>query len=242
MKSFLTLFAILVVAVIVIIILLKPTPQPPAAKTAQIATTTSSSTIDFYMATDTPKENVQVTPVATETMVQSTSTNNTIKSMKDTYTVTLKTNQGDIVLELFAKQVPNTVANFVKLSEAGFYKNVKFHRVIKGFMLQGGDPNTKDDNAKNTWGMGGPGYKFADEFAKGLSNVEGTISMANAGPNTNGSQFFINTADNSFLDGKHAVFGKVVKGMDVVQKIENTKTDAADRPLEPVVILSTEIQ
>lgn len=162
--------------------------------------------------------------------------------MKDTYTVTLKTNQGDIVLELFAKQVPNTVANFVKLSEAGFYKNVKFHRVIKGFMLQGGDPNTKDDNAKNTWGMGGPGYKFADEFAKGLSNVEGTISMANAGPNTNGSQFFINTADNSFLDGKHAVFGKVVKGMDVVQKIENTKTDAADRPLEPVVILSTEIQ
>src|ERR1035437_4912866 len=111
---------------------------------------------------------------------------------------TLKTNKGDIVIEFFEKETPNTVANFVKLAKSGFYDGVKFHRVIKNFMIQGGDPLTKEDSKMPYWGTGGPGYKFDDEITPGNNNAEGTISMANAGRNTNGSQFFINLRDNSF--------------------------------------------
>lgn len=156
--------------------------------------------------------------------------------------VTLKTNQGDIKIEMFADKAPKTVSNFVNLATAGFYDGVKFHRVIKDFMIQGGDPLTKDDSQKMFWGTGDPGYKFEDEFGEGLSNVSGTISMANSGPNTNGSQFFINTADNTFLDGKHAVFGKVVEGMDVVEAIENTETGDRDLPVSDMVIVSVVIE
>ena len=149
---------------------------------------------------------------------------------------TFKTNKGEFVIELDGAATPKTVANFTKLAESGFYDNVKFHRVIEGFMIQGGDPLTKDDGAKRMWGTGGPGYTFADEIGPKNSNVVGTISMANAGPNTNGSQFFINCADNTFLDTKHTVFGHVVSGMDVVQAIEKIDVDASDKPMEPVVI------
>ncbi len=151
---------------------------------------------------------------------------------------TLKTNKGDIVIEFLPEQAPNTVANFTKLAGEGFYNGTKFHRVIKGFMIQGGDPLTKDDAQMARWGTGGPGYQFADEISKTNSNDVGTISMANAGPNTNGSQFFINVANNSFLNPKHTVFGKVVKGMEVVTAIENVATVTGDRPAEPVVITS----
>ncbi len=154
---------------------------------------------------------------------------------------TLHTNQGDITIQ-FSDATPNTVANFVKLAQDGFYNGTKFHRVIKGFMIQGGDPLTKDDSMQARWGTGGPGYQFADEITSGNSNDVGTISMANAGPNTNGSQFFINTASNHFLDTKHTVFGKVITGMDVVQKIEATQTDGNDRPLTPVTLTSVSIQ
>lgn len=154
---------------------------------------------------------------------------------------TFKTNKGDIVLELMEADAPNTVANFVKLSRAGFYNGTKFHRVIKGFMIQGGDPQTTDDGLMNRWGTGGPGYQFADEIHAHNRNEIGTIAMANAGPNTNGSQFFINTAANNFLDGKHTVFGKVVSGMEAVTSIENTPTNDTDRPLTPMVIESIEI-
>ena len=152
---------------------------------------------------------------------------------------TLNTNMGNITIEFFEKQTPNTVANFIKLAKADFYNGTKFHRVIKGFMIQGGDPLSKDDSKMALWGTGGPGYSFADEIGnenKNNRNDVGTIAMANSGPNTNGSQFFINTASNNFLDGKHTVFGKVVSGMDVVTKIENTATNAGDRPVAPVVI------
>ncbi len=148
---------------------------------------------------------------------------------------TFKTNKGEFVIEL-SETTPKTVANFTKLAEGGFYDNVKFHRVIEGFMVQGGDPLTKDDSAKRMWGTGGPGYTFADEISSLNHNAVGTISMANAGPNTNGSQFFINCADNSFLDTKHTVFGHVVSGMDVVHAIEKVDVDASDKPMEPVVI------
>lgn len=155
---------------------------------------------------------------------------------------TFHTNKGDITIELFSDATPKTVENFIKLATSGFYNGVKFHRVIAGFMIQGGDPLTKDDSQAARWGTGGPGYTFADEIHTGNANNTGTIAMANAGPNTNGSQFFINVANNNFLDTKHTVFGKVVTGMDVVSAIEQTPTGAGDRPVTPVVINSITLQ
>lgn len=151
---------------------------------------------------------------------------------------TLKTNMGDITIKFMDADAPNTVANFVKLAKEGFYNGTKFHRVIEGFMIQGGDPLTKDDAQQARWGTGGPGYQFADEIHANNKNNIGTISMANAGPNTNGSQFFINVANNNFLDTKHTVFGTVTAGMDVVKKIEMTETGAQDRPVSPLIIES----
>ena len=141
-------------------------------------------------------------------------------------TVLLKTNQGDIRIKLY-EDMEITAGNFKKLVGEGFYDGIIFHRVIDGFMIQGGDPEGR--------GTGGPGYTIKDEF-KGHKNNRGTISMANSGPNTGGSQFFINLVDNNFLDEKHPVFGEVIEGMDVVDKIGKVKTDAQDKPLEDVVI------
>lgn len=164
-----------------------------------------------------------------------------IKDMNKT--AVIKTNIGDIKVELFVEKTPNTANNFIKLASEGFYDDVKFHRVIEGFMNQTGDPLTKDDSMIGQWGTGGPGYQFEDEFVADLSNVTGTLSMANSGPGTNGSQFFINVGENTFLDGKHSVFGQVVEGMDVVMKINSVETTGSpfDRPLEPVVIEGVEI-
>ena len=147
--------------------------------------------------------------------------------------VKLETNQGDIVIELY--DMPITAGNFKKLVEEGFYDGVIFHRVIDGFMIQGGDPEGN--------GMGGPGYTIKDEFTNSDldKNNRGTISMANAGPNTGGSQFFINLVNNNFLDGKHPVFGKVVEGMDVVDKIAKVGKDSQDKPLEDVVIIKASL-
>lgn len=166
------------------------------------------------------------------------STNTNQKAMK----ATLHTNKGDVVIEFMGSDAPNTVANFAKLAQEGFYNGTKFHRVIAGFMIQGGDPLSKDDTMAARWGTGGPGYQFADEIHANNKNDIGTISMANAGPNTNGSQFFINTASNNFLDGKHTVFGKVTAGMDVVKAIEGTATGQNDRPLQAMVINSITIE
>tara|TARA_B100000745_G_scaffold299783_1_gene251493 strand:+ start:7747 stop:8349 length:603 start_codon:yes stop_codon:yes gene_type:complete len=156
--------------------------------------------------------------------------------------VVMETSLGTITLGLNATDAPQTVENFVRLASDGYYDGIKFHRVIPGFMIQGGDPLTKDDSMKDRWGTGGPGYTFADEIHVNNQNTTGTIAMANAGPNTNGSQFFINVADNNFLDPKHTVFGEVIEGMEVVTAIENTPTDAQDRPIEPVTIVSVTIQ
>ena len=148
----------------------------------------------------------------------------------ETTRVKLETNYGNITINLYS-DMPVTSGNFKKLVESGFYDKVIFHRVIDGFMIQGGDP-------KGT-GMGGPGYTIKDEFthAGGNKNLRGTISMANSGPNTGGSQFFINLVDNNFLDSKHPAFGKVIEGMDVMDKIAKVETDDEDRPLEEVVIV-----
>jgi cyclophilin family peptidyl-prolyl cis-trans isomerase len=132
----------------------------------------------------------------------------------------LKTNFGDIQVEFYGDKSPNTVTNFLKLAKQGFYDGTKFHRVIPNFMIQGGDPNSKDNDWSND-GTGGPGYQFADEF-NNEKLVRGSLVMANSGPNTNGSQFFIVTAEATpWLDGKHVNFGHVVKGMEAATKIEN---------------------
>ncbi|MAZ67756.1 peptidylprolyl isomerase [bacterium] len=157
-------------------------------------------------------------------------------------TAIISTSKGDITLELNSAGTPNTVANFMKLAQEGFYNGTKFHRVIPNFMIQGGDPLTKDNSIKARWGTGGPGYTFDDEIYSSNQNNIGTIAMANAGPNTNGSQFFINVADNNFLDEKHTVFGKVVSGMEVVTEIVNVPTEGPDRPVDDVVINSITIQ
>ena len=162
--------------------------------------------------------------------------------VKETTTAIIKTNFGDITLELFRADAPKTIENFVKLSKNGFYNGVKFHRVIKGFMIQGGDPNSKDNDWSDD-GAGGPGYTFEDEI-NSHKLVRGVLAMANAGPNTNGSQFFIVTAESTpWLDGKHTVFGQVIDGIDVVSKIENVAIDKTrgDHPKEDIIIKSVEI-
>jgi cyclophilin family peptidyl-prolyl cis-trans isomerase len=149
-------------------------------------------------------------------------------------TATMKTSEGDIVLELFDEDAPKTVGNFKQLAGQGFYDGLIFHRVIPDFMIQGGCPEGT--------GTGGPGYTFEDEINQ-HKVVRGALAMANAGPNTNGSQFFIVTTDEApWLDGKHTVFGEVREGMDVVNKIGTTKTDARDRPVEPIGIATIELE
>ncbi|MBU0952862.1 MAG: peptidylprolyl isomerase [Nanoarchaeota archaeon] len=144
-------------------------------------------------------------------------------------TATFETTKGTFTVELFTDKAPNTTANFIKLAKDGFYDGTIFHRVIDGFMIQGGDPTGT--------GMGGPGYMIQDEFHPDLKHDgPGTLSMANAGPNTGGSQFFITVAATPWLDGKHAVFGKVTDGLDVVMEISKVQTDANDRPVEEVKI------
>ncbi|HEY4478011.1 MAG TPA: peptidylprolyl isomerase [Candidatus Paceibacterota bacterium] len=153
----------------------------------------------------------------------------------------LHTSKGDITIE-FNEATPKTVENFVKLAKEGFYNGTKFHRVIKGFMSQGGDPLSKDDSKSAYWGTGGPGYSFNDEITATNKNDKYTISMANAGANTNGSQFFINATNNNFLDTKHTVFGKVVAGASVADAINNVATGPNDRPVEAVVITSVDLK
>jgi peptidyl-prolyl cis-trans isomerase B (cyclophilin B) len=148
-------------------------------------------------------------------------------------TATMQTNHGAIEIELFDEDAPKTVENFRKLAGDGFYDGVIFHRVIKDFMIQGGDPTGT--------GTGGPGYTFEDEINPNKI-VRGALAMANAGPNTNGSQFFIvTTGEAPWLDGKHTVFGRVTSGMDVVDSIENTDTDGRDKPTADAVIERVEL-
>jgi len=152
----------------------------------------------------------------------------------------IKTNQGNITVKLYNNDSPVTVNNFLYLSQAGFYNNTKFHRVIKDFMIQGGDPNSKDDDWSND-GFGGPGYYFKDEF-NSHKLVAGSLAMANSGPGTNGSQFFIVTAASTpWLDGAHTNFGQVVEGMDVVRKIEGGDVNANDHPTTDMVVESIEL-
>lgn len=144
------------------------------------------------------------------------------------------TNKGVFVAQMFEEKAPQTTKNFIELTEKGFYDGLIFHRVIDGFMIQGGDPTGT--------GRGGPGYRIKDEFGEGLAHdCEGILSMANAGPNTGGSQFFITLAPTPWLNGHHAIFGKIVKGMDVVREIGSVATNFQDRPVDPVVMEKVEV-
>ena len=146
----------------------------------------------------------------------------------------IKTNKGDMKFDLFEDVAPKAVENFTTHAKEGYYNGLIFHRVIKDFMIQGGDPTGT--------GMGGPGYKIKDEFGEGLKHDdEGILSMANAGPNTGGSQFFITLAPTPWLNGHHAIFGKVVEGMDVVRLIGVVPTDFRDRPREAVTMEKVEV-
>ncbi len=198
-------------------------------------------------------ENIEVpkeTPVATENAVVVENTDTLIMnpimtdekllqggSLKDDETIAIiHTNYGDIVLRFFPEAAPKTVENFVELAKKDYYDGVIFHRIIDGFMLQGGDPTGTGRGGESFFGK-----NFADEFSDTAKNNIGSISMANAGPGTNGSQFFINTANNNFLDNKHSVFGEVISGMNIVNSISKVKTNGADKPLKDVVMNDVEI-
>lgn len=177
---------------------------------------------------------------------QPTVENNTLAPTPAEMTAVIATSMGDITIRFYGNDAPKTVANFAKLAKEGFYDGVKFHRVIKGFMNQTGDPLSKDDTKMAAWGTGGPGYKFADEidpagalYQKGYKT--GVVAMANSGPNTNGSQFFIMAADYP-LPPSYTIFGEVTSGLDVVAAINDVKTGANDRPLQAVVVNSVRVE
>jgi|WetSurMetagenome_2_1015567.scaffolds.fasta_scaffold36739_3 peptidylprolyl isomerase len=172
---------------------------------------------------------ISATPTGTTTAVPQVAATLSADAWKQ---VRLETNMGTITIAL-DPAMPITVSNFTKLVQKGYYDGVIFHRVMDGFMIQGGDPTGT--------GRGGPGYTIPDEFTSTNQNNRGTIAMANSGPNTGGSQFFINLVDNNYLDTKHPVFGKVVGGMDVVDKIGKVQTDANNRPLQNVTIIRAEM-
>jgi len=212
---------------------------------AQIASRNSGTLIDNSVIISTSSSPAKPTNDINQS--NNTNMNNEIKTpdqqenlINEYSQVLLKTNFGDIKLKLYASESPKTVNNFLYLAKSGFYNGVKFHRVIKDFMIQGGDPLSKGSDT-SIYGTGGPGYKFADEF-NDHKLVAGSLAMANSGSNTNGSQFFIVTApETPWLDGKHTNFGEVISGLDIVKKIENTETGLNDRPLSDVVINSIEL-
>jgi cyclophilin family peptidyl-prolyl cis-trans isomerase len=198
----------------------------------------------YFSGSEKTEDKIDTIVIPTETQnnkpatTTNTSTNtNTMPETKIYTSATIKTNKGDIQVELLSS-APNTVANFGKLASESFYNGVKFHRVIKGFMIQAGDPLSKDESKRMYWGTGGPGYKFNDELKGTETYKRGTVAMANAGPNTNGSQFFIVTAEDSGLPPSYTVFGRVTAGIDVALAIENVATGPNDQPVQDVVINS----
>lgn len=203
----------------------------------QGGTLTKEDPYQAETATTTPKKVVTQTPPTSQT----STTTNTMENKSYTHAV-ITTNKGVIEVDLDPSK-PLTTANFGKLAESSFYNGVRFHRVIKGFMIQAGDPLSKDVVNKSTWGTGGPGYRFNDELVGNEQYTLGTLAMANAGPNTNGSQFFIVTAQPGVaLPPSYTVFGRVTKGIEIALAIENVATNSSDQPLEDIVIEKVEMK
>jgi len=176
--------------------------------------------------------------VKERTEEQTTSIEEETQMPKSMTVAVINTNMGTIEIELFVDKTPKTIENFVGLAKKGFYDGIIFHRVIADFMLQGGDPTGTGRGGESLWGK-----SFADEFVSELKHDEpGTLSMANSGPNTNGSQFFITLVPTPWLDGKHTIFGKVIKGMNVVEDIGKVKTGPGDKPVEDVIMINVKIE
>ena len=204
-----------------------PTPTSPPTATAEGDPETNQSPTSTPRPTATAKG-------AFKTLQYTQSPAMTIDLEKE-YVATLNTNKGAIVIELLAQEAPKTVNNFVFLAREGFYDGIIFHRVIQSFMIQGGDPTGT--------GTGGPGYRFEDEFVPSLVfDRPGILAMANSGPSTNGSQFFITTVPTPHLSGRHTIFGRVIQGQDVADAISMLPADARDKPREDVVIEGVEIK
>ena len=178
---------------------------------------------------------------ADQTQTNNPPENQTASANNTNEVAVITTSEGVMVLEFYPDVAPNHVANFKKLARSGFYDGTAFHRVIPGFMIQGGDPNTKNDSAKDSWGQGGPGYTINAEF-NSKHHARGILSMARTSdPNSAGSQFFICHADAPSLDGQYTVFGKLIKGYDVLDKIATTPTEGPDRPIKRMNIESIKI-
>jgi len=207
----------------------------------QVQITTEQTEVQATTTSDSIKKViVNTTNSKTKNTTTATNNNSTTTTMEIPEKITsamITTNKGDIEIT-FTTNTPETVNNFAKLAISGFYNGTRFHRVIRDFMIQGGDPLSKDVANKNSWGTGGPGYTFKDETSPTDVLSQGTLAMANAGPDTNGSQFFIVTsiAGTPWLAGKHTVFGHVTKGLDIALRIGDMQTDGADHPLQDVIV------
>ena len=194
----------------------------------------------------TPSVPVVTTPTTTEANLKNTPQIKLSPNTKKIMIATITTSKGVITLELYGADAPNAVANFKKLADKGFYDGTRFHRVIKGFMIQAGDPNSKDLSKTNMWGTGGPGYAFEDEINASSALYQtgyqrGVLAMANSGSNTNGSQFFI-MHQTYALPPLYTIFGKVTSGLDVVDAIATTPTGPSDRPVSDIVIKKVEVK
>ena len=223
-EKFLRILPLIGIVLVIIVLYLTKSPQENNQALKQVLNSQPNQQVNAPSNNLESNQNMQKTKMPLPTQ---------IIDVNKTYFAKVTTNQGSFKIKLFAKEAPLAVNNFVYLANNKFYDGLIFHRVIKDFMIQGGDPIGN--------GTGGPGYSFPDEQS-GKKLVKGSLAMANAGPNTNGSQFFIVTAESTpWLDGKHTNFGEVVEGLDVVLKIGSTKTAAGDRPVENITITQVEI-
>ncbi len=254
MKKILFIFALMTLVVSVSACSTKKINEDNSLSSGTTGEQTNNSTNDNNIVTPVPSNTLTTgsagaenaaSPVATESVPVDNNKNmidpKNFSDLTKVYSQALiKTSEGDITVKFYAADSPNTVNNFLNLAKAGFYNGTRFHRVIKDFMIQGGDPLSKGDDS-SVYGTGGPGYQFKDEF-NSHKLVAGSLAMANSGPDTNGSQFFIVTLNETpWLDGKHTNFGEVVKGMDVVKKIEAEPVNGRDLPLKDVKVISIEL-
>lgn len=239
--------ALIVIAAILLFIFTGNGSSQSSAPTLE-KSSPSDATAAPSVAVTPAKENTAPAAPVSGRIIESTPMEQHPTSAPKDSVVMLKTSMGEITLRLYQKNAPKTVENFIKLAKSGFYDGVRFHRVIKGFMIQSGDPLSKDDTAQSRWGTGGPGYQFADEIDPNgvlykAGYKRGILAMANSGPNTNGSQFFIIHQDYP-LPPAYTIFGEVTGGLDVVDKIAMSPTTGSpyDRPLSPITIISAEVK
>lgn len=229
-----TVIAILIVILAGLAYFLQGAVTYPQPTTGMVSTTTQSALLEQHIRMATPKTTLQK---------ESSNASSTMTIPDNVTKALITTNMGQIEIT-FGSSTPETVDNFKKFAASGFYEGTRFHRVIRDFMIQGGDPFSKEVSKKAVWGTGGPGYTFQDEIYPTDRFVQGVVAMANSGPNTNGSQFFIVTAvaGTPWLAGKHTIFAHVTKGFDIVLRIQDLQTDGSDKPLNDVIVEKVELK